>query len=76
VKAATIFRLFKDVYTEEMEEVSEPLPIEVPYCFYSALQKMKIDKNIANLADLNPNSKMVKQLDMIPNTMSLQGIRA
>jgi len=37
VKAATIFRLFKDVYTDDMEEVSEPLPIEVPYCFYSAL---------------------------------------
>jgi len=37
---------------------------------------MKIDKNIANLSDLNPNSKIVKQLDLIPNTMKLQGIKA
>jgi len=52
IKAALLLRMFKNQVTHECTVSNSP--IEVPYCFFSALQKLKMDKAIASLGALNP----------------------
>jgi len=48
----------------------------VPYCLISALQKLKEEKQIANLEELNPSNKSIYQIDLINASINLKGVRA
>lgn len=42
----------------------------------SALQRLKIDKRITDLEGMNPNNKMIQQIDLIKENTQLKGVRA
>lgn len=52
------------------------LKIELPYSSISCIRAIKQNKGIETLGDLNPDSTMAQQLDKIPDTLALQGVKS
>lgn len=77
IKSALLLRMFKDAGKIAKTDIGTQ-PIEVPYNYLSALSQLKKDKQVSSLSNLNEGNgnTLASQVDQIPDTLQLQGVRA
>ena len=78
IKGGLMMRLFKDDVDEVPNVDYKEQLIEIPYCYMSAFMQLKTSKEIGSLSELNTEyqNELVNEVDMIPDSLQLQGVRA
>ena len=75
LKAAQLYSFGKELVEKQSNKSQNGPAVDIPYCFFSALQQIKRERKIDKFSKLNPDNVITAQMDILPPLFMFDGVK-